>query len=60
MQHKKPKGYYFFGALLAFVLSAYGFAGMLVGKRGYLSPGSGTFLCFVIGIVLIYFYFKDR
>ena len=60
MQHKKPKGYYLFGALLAFVLSAYGFAGMLVGKRGYLSPGSETFLCFVIGLVFIYFYFKER
>jgi hypothetical protein len=60
MQHKKPKGYYLFGALLAFVLSAYGFAGMLAGKRGYLSPGSAGFLCFVIGTVFVYFYFKER
>jgi hypothetical protein len=60
MQNNKPKGYYLFGALLAFALSAYGFASMLVGKRGYLNPGSAAFLCFVIGMVFVFFYFKDR
>jgi hypothetical protein len=60
MQSKKPKGYYLAGALLAFALSAYGFALMLVGKRGYLNPGSAAFLCLVIGVLFVLFYFKDR
>ena len=57
---KSKKGYLIF-AILSFILSVYGFAGMLEGRgENELNPMYAGIMCFCIGCLFLYFYFSKE
>jgi hypothetical protein len=59
MEIKARKGYLFW-AVLAFILSAYGFADALAWKGGRVNPIFAGLFCFALGLMFLYFYFTSR
>jgi hypothetical protein len=52
---------YLLWAIVAFLLAAFGFAGMLEGRGGGLmNPLYAELLCFALGCMFLYFYFSEK